>query len=165
MRRPPLKTILFVCTANICRSPMAASIMRRRLDRAGLAAHVEVASAGVWAESGHKASAFAGAVLGSRGMDLSGHASRLLTPAMLREADIVIVMEESHRQSIFHLAPQHLGKVYLLSEMAGKHDDVADPYGGPIEGYETTADLLEELIDAGLPGILKRIGVQTEIAA
>ena len=92
-------------------------------------------------------------------MDLTGHRSRLLTPALLGEADLVLVMEEAHRRSLFHLAPQHLGKVYLLTEMSGRHADVADPYGGPAEGYARTADELERLIDAGMPMILRRLGV------
>jgi protein-tyrosine phosphatase len=64
-------------------------------------------------------------------------------------------MEESHRRSVFYLQPQHLGKVYLLTELVGRHDDVADPYGGPAQGYELVAGLLERVIDAGLPKLLR----------
>jgi protein-tyrosine phosphatase len=154
-----LKVILVACTANICRSPMAAAILRRRITELGLEDQIVVLSAGVWAEDGHEASANAVTTLAERGMDLTGHRSRLLTPALLRESDLVLVMEEAHRRSLFHLAPQHLGKVYLLTEMSGKHADVADPYGGPVEGYERTADELERLIDAGMPKILHRLGM------
>lgn len=156
-----MKTILFVCTANICRSPMAAAIMRRRIAELGLADQVQVLSAGVWAEEGLEASRNAVKVLGQRECDLTGHRSRQVTPALLDQASIVLVMEEAHRRSLFYLAPQHLGKVFLLAEMAGEHEEVADPYGGPIEEYEQTADLLEKLIDAGLPRILKRLSVNT----
>ncbi|MGQ9490601.1 MAG: low molecular weight protein arginine phosphatase [Anaerolineae bacterium] len=151
--------ILFVCTANICRSPMAAAIMRRRIAEKGLADQVQVLSAGVWAEEGLEASRNAVKVLGGRNVDLSDHLSRRVTPALLDQANIVLVMEEAHRRSLFYLAPQHLGKVFLLSEMAGEYEDVADPYGGPIEEYERTADLLEKLIDAGLPKILRRLSI------
>ena len=68
-------------------------------------------------------------------------------------------MEEAHRRSIFHLAPDQLSKVYLLTEMAGGHADVEDPFGGTLEEYAATADELTALIDKGLPKILKRIGV------
>lgn len=156
-----MKTILFVCTANICRSPMAAAIMRRRIAELGLADRVQVLSAGVWAEEGLEASRNAVKVLGQRECDLTGHRSRQVTPALLDQADIVLVMEEAHRRSLFYMAPQHLGKVFLLAEMAGEYEEVADPYGGPIEEYEQTADLLEKLIDAGLPRILKRLSVNT----
>jgi protein-tyrosine-phosphatase len=155
-----VKVILFACTANICRSPMAAAIMRRRIAELGLEDQIAVSSAGVWAEEGHGASPNAVTTLADRGMDLAGHRSRLLTPALLGEADLILVMEEAHRRSLFHLAPQHLGKVYLLTEMSGRHADVADPYGGPAEGYVRTADELERLIDAGMPKILHRLGVR-----
>jgi protein-tyrosine phosphatase len=155
-----LKVILVACTANICRSPMAAAILRRRIAELGLEDQIAVLSAGVWAEEGYAASKNAIATLAARGMDLAEHRSRLLTPALLGEADLVLVMEEAHRRSLFHLAPQHLGKVYLLTEMSGKHADVADPYGGPIEGYARTADELERLIDAGMSKILHRMGLR-----
>ena len=139
---------------------MAAAIMRRRIAELGLEAQIAVFSAGVWAEEGHAASANAVVTLAGRGMDLTGHRSRLLTPALLGEADLVLVMEEAHRRSLFHLAPQHLSKVYLLTEMSGRHADVTDPYGGPAEGYARTADELERLIEAGMPKILHRLGVR-----
>jgi len=156
-----LKVILVACTANICRSPMAAAIIRRRIAELGLEEQIAVFSAGVWAENGHGASPNAVATLAGRGMDLTGHRSRLLTPALLGEADLVLVMEEAHRRSLFYLAPQHLGKVYLLTEMSGRHADVADPYGGSAEEYARTMEELERLIDAGMPMILRRVGVRT----
>lgn len=159
-----MKTILFVCTANICRSPMAAGIMRRRIAELGLIDQVQVLSAGVWAEDGYEASYNAIAVLGQRNIDLTDHRSQRVTPALLNEADIILVMEEAHRRSLFYLAPKHLSKVFLLTEMAGEHDDVADPYGGPIEGYIDTVNLLERLIDAGLPKILRRLSINTSAA-
>lgn len=155
-----MKTILFVCTANICRSPMAAAIMRHRVAELGLADQVRVLSAGVYAEEGYGASSHAITTLGRRGIDLHEHRSRPMTAQLLAEADIVLVMEEAHRRSLFYLAPQHLAKVFLLSEMAGEYDDIADPYGGPLEGYNQTANLLEALIEAGLPKIMRRIGVR-----
>jgi protein-tyrosine-phosphatase len=154
-----MKTILFVCTANICRSPMAAGIMRARIETLGLSDRVRVISAGVWAEPGQSASANAITTLDQRGIELGSHRSQPLTPELLREADVILVMEESHRRSIFYAAPQYLAKVFLLTEMAGRHDDVGDPYGGPLALYGRTADLLESLIDAGLPAVLKRLGV------
>jgi protein-tyrosine-phosphatase len=155
-----LKTILFVCTANICRSPMAAGLMRDYLKAAGLESEVQVLSAGVWAEPGSRASLNATAVLRGRGIDLAPHRSQPLTPALLKEANIILVMEEAHRRSIFYLAPEVLARVFLLTEMVGGHDDVSDPFGGTAQEYARTADQLAALIEKGLPKILKRIGVQ-----
>ena len=154
-----VKKILFVCTGNLCRSPMAAGLMRQRLAAAGLDGHVQVASAGVYAIPGRPASAYAVDVMAERGVDISQHRSRDLTLADIERADLILVMEEAHRRSIFHLAPQHLRKVFLLSEMAGRHHDIEDPYGDPIEEYRRCADELEDLLDVGFANILKRAGL------
>lgn len=145
---------------------MAAAIMRRRLAEAGLGEQptgpwegVQVRSAGVYAEEGQPASRGAIRTLDRRGMDLAAHRSQLATPTLLREADIVLVMEEQHRRSLFYLEPGLLRKIFLLSEMSGGHADVDDPYGGPEEGYQRTADRLERLIEAGMPMILKLLKV------
>jgi protein-tyrosine-phosphatase len=114
----------------------------------------------VWAAGGEPASPAAVEVLAKKGVALGDHRSQPVTPALLEQADIVLVMEEVHRRSLFYLTPQHLRKVFLLSEMIGRHDDVADPYGGPVEAYAAAAGLLEKLIDAGLPRILQQIGVE-----
>lgn len=140
---------------------MAEALMRDRLAGAGLDSEVRVISAGVWAEQGDRASTGATIVLRNRGIDMAAHRSQPLSLALLKAADIVLVMEEAHRRSIFHLAPEVLPKVFLLTEMAGGHDDVADPYGGSVEEYTGTADQLTALIDKGMPKILKRIGLST----
>ncbi len=152
-----MKHILIVCTANICRSPMAAALLRQRLAGLGLAGEVEVKSAGVFAQEGQEASRPAITVLEERNVPLSGHRSLAVSLELLAEADIVLVMEEAHRRSLFYLAPQHLGKVFLLAEMSGRHSDIPDPFGGPVEGYVRTADLLDKMLKAGLPAILKRL--------
>ena len=139
---------------------MAAALLRQRLAGLGLADEVEVKSAGVFAQTGQEASRPAVAVLAQRNVPLSEHGRRPVSPELLAEADIVLVMEEAHRRSLFYLAPQHLGKVFLLAEMSGGHDDIPDPFGGPVEGYVRTADLLDKMLEAGLPAILKRLALE-----
>jgi protein-tyrosine-phosphatase len=134
---------------------MAAALLRERLAALGLDQEIEVHSAGVYAEAGVRASRLAVSTLAGKGVPLNGHRSQPLVPALLNEADLVLVMEESHRRSIFYLAPQYLGKVYLLSELSGGHADVADPFGGSAEDYARTVALLERLIDTGLPRLLR----------
>jgi protein-tyrosine-phosphatase len=162
-QEPTVKTILFVCTANICRSPMAAGLMRKRIADLGLADQVSVQSAGVWAREGLEASENAAAVLAARDISLAEHRSRPVDISLLQQADLVLVMKEAHRRSLFYLAPQHLGKVYLLTEMSGRHEDVDDPYGGEVGEYVATVKQLEELIAAGLPHILARLGIAADV--
>jgi protein-tyrosine-phosphatase len=159
-----VKTILFVCTGNICRSPMAAALMRQRIANLGLSDQIQVLSAGVWAADGRPASELAIATLAGRGIALGDHRSQAITIPLLEQADIVLVMEESHRRSLFHLAPQYLAKLFLLGELVGQHEDIADPVGGSPQEYARTVALLETLIDSGLPGLLKRIEVDTNEA-
>jgi protein-tyrosine-phosphatase len=138
---------------------MAAALLRTRIAERGLADQVSVQSAGVFARTGQTASEYAVTALGDRNVPLADHHSQPVTLPLLQQAAIVLVMEESHRRSLFYLAPQYLSKVFLLTEMAGRHEDVADPYGGTLKDYTDTANALDALISAGLPNILRRLGV------
>lgn len=159
-----VKQILFVCTANVCRSPMAAGLMRHRVQELGLDSHITVASAGVWALEGKPASANAVTTLARRGIDIGPHVAHTLDIKDLEEASIVLVMEEQHRRSIFYQSPAALRKVFLLTEMSGQHDDVADPYGGSLVEYERTANFIDGLIRDGEEQIMRRIGLATPSA-
>lgn len=141
---------------------MAAALLQKRMADLRLSDEVQVSSAGVWAMEGQTASANASAVLAERGIPLDSHRSQPVSVPLLQQADIVLVMEEAHRRFLFYLAPQYLSKIFLLSEMAGRHEDVADPFGGPREEYLVAVDRLEGLLDAGLPNILRRIGVKQQ---
>ena len=154
------KHLLIVCTGNVCRSPMAAGLIRDRLERAGLDDQVHVSSAGVFALEGEPASADGVAVLAERGVDISDHRARQLDDQMIDQADLVLVMEERHRQAIFTRAPQHLHKVMLFSELAGDHADVADPYRQGRAAYERTLATLNAILDAGWEELLRRLGMR-----
>ena len=138
---------------------MASAILRRRFEEMGLSDEVEVISSGVYAGEGQRASPLAVTTLAERGIPLEDHRSQPMTPTLLQKAAVVLVMEEAHRRSAFYLQPQYLGKVYLLTELVGQHDDVKDPYGGPAAGYERTANTLERLIDAGMPKLLQLLKI------
>jgi protein-tyrosine phosphatase len=143
---------------------MAAALLRRRIAELGLTDQVQVESAGVWAEAGDAASPSAVEVLSQRGIQLEGHRSQPVTSSLLERADIVLVMEEAHRRSLFYLAPEYLGKVFLLTEMVGQHENIGDPYGGPNEAYVATVEQIEKTIGDGLLGILQRIGIRNRSA-
>lgn len=111
---------------------LALSLLR---DREGL----EVSSAGVYASDGSPASAEAVAVMARRGIDLSGHRSRLLTPAMVAEADGIYTMTAAHRRAVVQAFPD----AELKTQRLLRDEDIADPIGGPESAYEQTAAQIE----------------------
>lgn len=147
-------SILFVCTANLIRSPMAAALFRVRL----MMNEPEwrrwrVDSAGTWAASGHPAAVEAQMVMQRRGLDISAHRSRPVTFELLRRYRLVLTMESGHKESILAEFPQFHGSVYLLSEMAGEMEPVKDPVGGTLIEFENTANVIDRWLTAGMPRI------------
>ena len=137
------RRVLFVCTGNTCRSPMAECIARSMLEQEGASGITTVVeSAGIAADDGSAASPEAVAVMRERGRDLAAHRSRQLTPQMIDRAEVVYTMTHMHAQRVMSLAPNAVHKVFPLSERTV----VDDPIGQHTEVYRSTADQLEEMI-------------------
>ncbi len=133
------KRILTVCIGNICRSPTAEYLLQQRLASRG----IEVASAGLHAMAGYPVEATALQLLHEHGIDAAAHRARQLTPAMLREADLVLGMEKSHVDAMIRLAPEASGKIFLFDRwVAGR--DVPDPYRQRREAFEHVYGMLEQ---------------------
>jgi protein-tyrosine-phosphatase len=134
--------ILFVCSGNTCRSPLAEVIARRIVANAART-DIEVSSAGTHAWDGSPASDGALLVGMERGLDLSNHRSRKLTKAIVEASDLILVMAPSHVEEVRELVPD--AKVYLLSAFTsgGEGKAVQDPFGGDLTGYRDAADELE----------------------
>jgi protein-tyrosine phosphatase len=139
----PSPSVLFICTANRCRSVAAAGLWQKRL--AELAADVEqwkVSSAGTWAEDGKPPLPGLYHLLRRRGIDVEGIRSRRLTRELLLQHRLALVMEPGQKEGIEAEFPEMRGKVFLLSEMAGLRAAVPDPAGDSPDAY---ADCLLEI--------------------
>jgi protein-tyrosine-phosphatase len=150
-----MSLILFVCTGNLCRSPMAAGLLQQRLVEEGLDTRYEVDSTGVWALDDYPASENAVAVMAERGIDISQHIARTITAQDMSSATLILVMSRDHQEMLRNTWPQYAWKVHRLSEMVGKRKDVADPYRRPIEEYRECADTIAEYINQGFERILE----------
>lgn len=153
-----VRQILFVCAANMCRSPMAEGLMQRKLEREGRAGELCAASAGVRAMNGAPATWNAITIMSERGADITGHRSRALTRQLVEDAALILTMEKDHADVIKARFPQYAQRVYLLSEMAGLDADIEDPVGGTAEDYSQTAQEIQDLIERGFPKIMQLAG-------
>jgi protein-tyrosine-phosphatase len=138
--------LLFVCSGNTCRSPLAEAIARRIAEERGLG-DITVSSAG--ASAWPDASASDGSLLVGmeRGLDLASHRARPLTAEIVADNDLILGMGMSHVDRALALGGE--GKTHLLTSYAsGSESDraVSDPFGGDLETYRATADELESEI-------------------
>jgi protein-tyrosine-phosphatase len=143
--KPDSKTILFVCTANVCRSPMAEYLLRARL---GPETEWTVGSAGLAAWGGSPASREAVSVMAEKGLDLGPHRSRPLTSDLVRGAGLIVVMTGAHQEDILRLYPEAKGRVYRLKSfgLAGRQANIDDPVGLSTEGYRVVRDEIDRAI-------------------
>ncbi len=146
IREAAARTLLFVCSANRCRSPLAAALATKLLARRCGVNEWELAGAGYRVESagtaclhGSPPTPEAESVAAERGMDISSHRARPLTPSLVELADEIYVMTRAQRDSILEFAPEARDRVRLLDRRGA---EIPDPYGeGPL-AYQRTADLL-----------------------
>jgi len=144
--------ILFVCTGNICRSPMAEAIFKDMAQTLPelQPADIEVRSAGTLNLNHHRASDEAVQVMQERGLAIGSHRSRQIDQELVGWADIVLAMADEHRGYLLGQFPYAKDKVHLLSEFAREKGEVPDPIGQGLEVYRECADRITYLLSASL---------------
>lgn len=143
------RNILFVCTGNTCRSPMAAALFLKLLEarEKGLSREFQVLSAGIGARDGMKASREAVEAMRRENIDLESHVSQMVYPDLVRDADLILTMTESHKQFLMDKFPEAEAKIFTIMEYAGMEGEIYDPFGLGQEEYFRTADQLKEVLN------------------
>jgi protein-tyrosine-phosphatase len=138
--------LLFVCSGNTCRSPLAEALAKKVASTRGIE-DIVISSAGTNAVDNVPATDEALLVGMERGLDLTGHRSRQLTPAIVSEADLIFVMTPGHLEQVKQMGGR--GKVHVIDEYASGATDkgISDPYGGDLDAYRDTTDSLEDELE------------------
>ncbi len=150
-----MKTVLFVCTGNTCRSSMAEALFKQMTNSRDESKKqdINIISAGVAARQGDGASPNAIKAMEEMGIDLTGHSATQLTEELIDSADLILTMTQSHKDMVMIINPRARGKVYTLLEYT--HDgsvdngnlDIDDPFGGSIHIYRRSAAQIKNALD------------------
>ncbi len=147
-----MKTILFICTGNVCRSPMAEGLFRRAVQGRG---DFRVLSAGLGAVNGQPPTPHSVTAMRELGIDISAQRSRQLTGELVRQADFIFGMTHGHVDTIGLMYPQAAEKTFLLREFDDSLEpyekDISDPIGSPYQIYTGCRDQIEQ----GIASVLK----------
>ena len=145
--------IVFVCTGNICRSPMAEGLMRYKSHKSNRHDLI-VSSMGTHAQYGFQATEYAQKVCEEDGIDISTHRARYLMGEELEKADLILCMEPVHVKFVGTFFPRIRKKVFLLGawpNKATRKSAIQDPMGGSYEKYQQVYDLIKHHIDRIFP--------------
>lgn len=147
-----IKTILFVCTGNSCRSVMAEGLLKKYLKNLGKKANV--ISAGTVAIEGYPATEATIEVMKTEGIDISGFHSKRLTAELINKADLILVMQPMHKEEVINMVPAAAAKTFLLKEYQcdckpGDIKDIVvpDPIGRPVEDYKRCLESIKKEIE------------------
>ena len=153
-----MPSILFICTANQCRSPMAQAMFAAKVAAVNQSDKWIIGSAGTSAADGIMATPFARRVMAARGLNLESHRSRVVTASLLESANLILTMTRNHREALCLEFPQFDHKIHLLSELIDQTFDIDGPAGGDEEDYRLCADEMGLIIEKGFQRIVAWAG-------
>ena len=142
--------ILFICTGNTCRSPMASALLLQRLQSPAWSdsGEIQVWSAGLFTQDGLPASPEALGVIGEEGIDISNHRSQQIRNSLIEDADLVLTMTVNQRDYLLERFPHKSFNIYTLSDFTeDETGEVMDPYGHGPEAYRKSLLQLKQLVD------------------
>lgn len=143
-----VRNILFVCTGNTCRSPLAEGFLKKLLGK-NSSSGMEIGSAGLAALPGSSASFHSVQVALENSVSLEEHKARLVTAELIEQTDLILVMEPGQRSHLVDRYPQASGKIYLLRHFArygSRERGIPDPYGLNLEGYRFCFEDIKECV-------------------
>ena len=140
------KSVLFVCTGNTCRSPLAEVWFNKCAAEAGLSGY-QAGSAGLFAQDGSGASANSRMVAAENGVSLEDFRSRTLTYEMVRDAVLIVGLTDGHCRKIVAAVPEASCKVRRMMEFAGEGSDVVDPCGGTADDYRRAFAAISKAVE------------------
>lgn len=155
--------VLFMCTANICRSPLAEAIFNHMVKNGNIREQIVAESSGTWANDGNSAGSLSQQVAQENGLDLSAHRSKPMTPQLIKEADLVLCMTPVHKNDVLKIFPHFDNKVFNLKEFAReippRKKAIDDPIGMNLNFYRRIFRELEDEIRRILP-VVEQLATQ-----
>ena len=138
------KSVLVLCTGNICRSPYAEAVLKRR------APGISVDSAGLSAMVDYEADATGQAVARDRGVDMSEHKAKQVTRSLIGQSDLILVMDDEHLSRLHRKYPDSRGKSFKLGKLKGDKN-IVDPYLKSQSFFELVVNEIDEAVETWLP--------------
>ena len=149
-----MPSTLFVCTANLFRSPLACAFLRRNITQSVYYPTWRIESAGTWAAEGLPAAGEAQRIAQEYGMDLSAHRTRSVNVELMHSFKLILTMEQGQQEALQIEFPDAADRVYMLSEMAGVRANVLDPAPGSAADCRRVVREIEEWLRLGYSRII-----------